>query len=791
MATILIADDNPINRRLLVTLLGHQGHRLLEAADGIAALELARADRPDLVVSDIVMPRLDGYELARRLRTHPDTQGTSVVFYTAATIEPRMQALAATCGVTRIFPKGSDPEALLRMLNELLSEPGPTEPVAVPAEFDYEHLAVVTDALSEKVDELKAANRELELYRKLLQAAPDAIVAVGRDGHIHVVNRQAEVLFGYDCDELLGRPLEALAPEVVVPVDVAAREAGMSDLRHQAGGGVELTCRRRDGTGFPAEIRLSALKTEDDVMVSAAIRDVTDRKRVEDERLKLEAAPDAMVGVDKQGRIVFVNTQTEALFGYSRAELLGQPVEILAPRAVRDIHPEHRARYFAQPTTRPMGAGLELAGRRKDGTEFPAEISLSAVETDEGVLATAAVRDVSERRRLEQAQREARAAAEAANRSKSEFLSRMSHELRTPLNAVLGFAQLLELAELTDEQREAVAHILKGGRHLLDLINEVLDISRIESGQLFLSPEPVLVSDLLRDVLDLIRPLASGRSASLVADGADRCAHYVLADRQRLKQILLNLLSNAVKYNRPGGTVAVSCGAPSDGWLRINVADTGPGIRPEHLAQLFTPFERLGAEQTDIEGTGIGLTLSRRLAEVMGGTLDVATTLGRGSTFWVELPLVEGPVQRYERLGGGAPTTTQAGLPVGRRYPVLYIEDNLSNLELVQRVLARRHEVEVIPAMQGRLGLELAREHRPALVLLDLHLPDIGGDQVLQCLRDNPATAAIPVIILSADATPGQMQRLISAGATAYLTKPLDVRELLRLLDEALTDTGG
>ena len=393
-------------------------------------------------------------------------------------------------------------------------------------------------------------------------------------------------------------------------------------------------------------------------------------------------------------------------------------------------------------------------------------------------------------RRRETALREAQQTAEAANRSKSEFLSRMSHELRTPLNAVLGFGQLLELEELTPDQAEAVGHILKGGRHLLDLIDEVLDISRLEMGGLALSPEPVLVSELLRDTVELVRPLASGRPVHLLALGAATCEEYVFADRQRLKQILLNLLSNALKFNRAGGTVSLSCGDPAEGRMRINVADTGPGIRPEHLGLLFTPFERLGAEHTDTEGTGIGLALSHRLAEAMGGTIGVATALGQGSTFWVELPVVEGPLERHERLHDSRVGPAEPAAAVRRR-AVLYIEDNLANLKLVERVLAQRPQVEVIGAMQGRLGLELVREHRPALVLLDLHLPDLDGDHVLQRLRDDPETAAIPVVMVSADATPGQVRRLLAAGATAYLTKPLDVRELLRLIDDALGETDG
>jgi signal transduction histidine kinase/ActR/RegA family two-component response regulator len=383
----------------------------------------------------------------------------------------------------------------------------------------------------------------------------------------------------------------------------------------------------------------------------------------------------------------------------------------------------------------------------------------------------------------------ARAAADAANRSKTVFLSRMSHELRTPLNAVLGFAQLLELEDLDDEQRESVTQILKGGRHLLELINEVLDISRIESGDLALSPEAVLVDDVLLEAIELMRPLAVHQSIELSSERHASCAEYVFADRQRLKQILLNLLSNAVKYNRVGGAIAVDCELTAPTRLRLKVTDTGPGIRTDQLELLFVPFERLGADRSRVEGTGIGLALSRRLAEAMGGSMGVESVVGQGSTFWVELPVVEGPIERYERLNGdsGEATPTSTG---GRPHAVLYIEDNLANLRLVQRVMEKRTDVEIIPAMQGRLGLELAREHDPILILLDLHLPDIAGDVVLQQLCDDPATASIPVIVVSADATSGQTQRLLAAGASGYLSKPINVSELLRIVDDVVEEVG-
>ena len=368
----------------------------------------------------------------------------------------------------------------------------------------------------------------------------------------------------------------------------------------------------------------------------------------------------------------------------------------------------------------------------------------------------------------------------------SEYLARMSHELRTPLNAILGFAQLLELEELGDEQNENLQFILSAARHLLRLINEVLDITEIEAGRLPLSLEPVPVAEVVAETVSLIRPLADQHQVLLVSPPQDTQVH-VLGDRQRLKQILLNLLSNAVKYNRQGGSVQLGCGPVGEGRQRIEVVDTGPGIPPDAMGQLFVPFERLGSEQTGVEGAGLGLPLSKRLAEAMGGTLEVSSTAGQGSCFWVELPQAEGPVQRAERqqeLEAPAEAEPEPESPL----TVLYIEDNLSNLQLVERVLSRRPGVRLISAMRPQLGLELAAEHDPDLILLDLHLPDMPGQEVLRRLQAEPRTAKIPVVILSADARPSLIKELLSQGVKAFMTKPLDVKELLELLNTIATE---
>jgi len=376
---------------------------------------------------------------------------------------------------------------------------------------------------------------------------------------------------------------------------------------------------------------------------------------------------------------------------------------------------------------------------------------------------------------------EAQQAAERANNAKSEFLSRMSHELRTPLNAVLGFAQLLAMDGLTKEQSDNVRQIRKGGSHLLDLINEILDISQIESGHLSMSPEPVLVSEVVEEAISLVGPLAADKSVNLIATTDREPVCYVFADRQRLKQILINLLSNGIKYNRLSGSVSVSSFVPSPGLLRIQVTDTGPGIAPENRDLLFVPFERLGAEQTLIEGTGVGLALSRGLAHAMGGRLEVDSAVGRGSTFWLEFPTVESPAHKLDQEEEESAPARSSDKRI-----VLQIEDNPANVALVERVLAQRPELVVVPAMQGRTGLDIARRDRPAVILLDVNLPDMDGSEVLKELRADPRTAAIPVIVVSADAMPRQMQHLLAAGATAYLTKPIDIRDLLLQIDQAI-----
>jgi PAS domain S-box-containing protein len=389
--------------------------------------------------------------------------------------------------------------------------------------------------------------------------------------------------------------------------------------------------------------------------------------------------------------------------------------------------------------------------------------------------------DVTEGRTAHEEVRLTRLEAERASRAKSDFLSRMSHDLRTPLNAVLGYAQVLAMDTLSDEQADSLRQILKGGSHVLELINEVLDIARIEAGHLSLSREPVAVADVVPPVVELARPLGSARGIDVTFDAGPCARLYVSADRQRLRQVLLNLVSNGVKYNRDNGSVHVTCAAAS-GRVRIQVADTGTGIPEEKQPLLFQPFERLGAEQSAIEGTGLGLAVSKGLTEAMGGRIGLQSRPD-GSTFWIELPQSDPPAPQVE-AAAGIPARQAPAEAAGT---VLYVEDNRANVRLLERLMARRPGVRLVAAPTGEAALALTSRERPDLILLDLHLPDMGGGEVLRRLQAEPDTRGIPVAVLSADATASQRQRLMDAGAVAYLTKPLDLQALLALLDERLS----
>ena len=500
-------------------------------------------------------------------------------------------------------------------------------------------------------------------------------------------------------------------------------------------------------------------------------------------RLILDSALDAVVTMDGHGVTHGWGRGAEVLFGWTAAEAVGRRVvDLIVPPAFREAHNLGLARYRETGEAPVLGNVLSLSAVDRSGRVFPIEIAISAASSDDQAMFIAFVRDVSERRRAEEAVASALAAAEAASQAKTEYLSRMSHELRTPLTAIIGFAGLLEMEDPRPDQLTGLETIIKAGDHLLAMIDDLLEISTIESGHEALSLEPVRLDEVVAECAGLVALAARARGITVMREPNGPSGHVVDADRQRLQQVVLNLLSNAIKYNRNNGTVRISARSAAAGRVRLSVTDTGPGVDPDKVGRLFLPFERLGAERTEVEGTGLGLALCKRLVQAMSGTIGVETAAGEGATFWVELPEVHDDEELPGPDGGGLGEV--AAVPSEATQLILYVEDNLANVELVGRILQHRPAVKLLPVMQGSLALELAGEHRPDVVLLDIHLPDIDGDEVLRRLKQDPRTLDIPVIILSADASERRVARLREAGAAAYLTKPIRVRELLAAIDQ-------
>ena len=520
------------------------------------------------------------------------------------------------------------------------------------------------------------------------------------------------------------------------------------------------------------------------------------------------------IATDASGVIQIFNVGAERMLGYAAADVLNAvtPADISDPAEVLI-----RARTLSTEFATPIAPGFEalvfkasrgiediyeLSYIRKDGSRLPAVVSVTALRDAAGLIIgylligtdnTARKQVEAEQKKLDQALQEsntalqaAKSAAEKANQAKSDFLSSMSHELRSPLNAILGFAQLMASGNPlpTPPQAESIAQILQAGWYLLALINEILDLSLIESGRLSLSHESVSLTEVLSDCRAMTLPLAATAQVQLrFPAGTDPV--YVRADRTRVKQVLINLLSNAIKYNRQGGTVDVLCKASSAGRVRVSFRDTGLGLSAEQLAQLFQPFNRLGQEASATEGTGIGLVVSKRLVELMGGAIGVASTVGVGSVFWIELVAAAAPqvISSGDTVGVPAKPLPQADSTLRT---LLYVEDNPANLLLIEKLMARRPDMRLLSAVDGNQGIAIARAALPDVILMDINLPGISGIDALHVLANDPATAHIPVVALSANAMPHDIDRGLTAGFFRYLTKPIRVNDFMDTLDVAL-----
>ncbi len=514
----------------------------------------------------------------------------------------------------------------------------------------------------------------------------------------------------------------------------------------------------------------------------------------------LTSANFSIIATDEKGIIQLFNVGAERMLGYTAAEVVNRisPSDIHDPQEV-----SARARALSLELATPIAPGFEALAFKasrgiedvyeltyicKDGSRFPAIVSITALRDDYGDLIGYLLigSDNSVRKRVEVELNAAMAAAEKANHAKTDFLSGMSHELRTPLNAILGFAQLMESGSPppTLPQKRNLDQILKAGWYLLELINEILDLALIESGKLTLSQEPVSLVEVMLECRAMIEPQAQKRGISMTFPRFD-APYFVKADRTRVKQVLINLLFNAIKYNKAGGAVAVECVPKAPDLIRISIRDSGAGLAPEQVTQLFQPFNRLGKEASAEEGTGIGLVVSKRLVDLMGGAIGADSVVGVGSVFWIELSLTKAPqlaVLEAERAALARPAIPD-GTPLRT---LLYVEDNPANLELVEQLIARRPDLRLLSAAEGNLGIEFARAYLPEVILMDINLPGISGIEAMKILRADPATARIPIVALSANAVPRDIERGLEAGFFNYLTKPIKVDEFMEALDAAL-----
>ncbi|MWV12959.1 PAS domain S-box protein [Pseudomonas sp. R-28-1W-6] len=612
-----------------------------------------------------------------------------------------------------------------------------------------------------------------ERFRLVVEASPNAIVLADSRGHIAMVNRQTELMFGYSRAELLGQAVEKLLPESMRMAHAGLREDYQSAPEpRRMGGNRELFGQHRDGRLIPLEVGLSPIRAGNETLVQAVIIDISERRAAEERfRLVVEASPNAIVLVDGQGLVAMVNRQTELMFGYARDELLGQPVEQLLPESLRKMHPHLREGFLNDPSPRRMGGNRELFGQHRDGRLIPLEVGLSPLRSGSDMLVQAVIIDISERKAAEQRLREQAEQLALANRYKSEFLANMSHELRTPLNSILILSEQLKqnmAGNLTEKQVKHADIVYKAGNDLLQLINDVLDLAKIEAGRVQLKLEPLNVHDMLVELDASLRPMAELKGLRLLNSMEPGVPRVIHSDRGRLHQILRNLLSNALKFTEAGEVELSISRSPTPldderETLQIVVRDTGIGIAAEQHERIFQAFQQIdGSTSRRFGGTGLGLAITRQLVEVLGGRISLQSTQGQGSSFIVQLPVVAlAQVESDEPLSS-APVRSGHG-------PALLIVEDDANFASVIAEEATAHGFSSVLCRSGKQAIGLLQNERFVAVILDILLPDVSGWQIYRRLRSLVHYRDVPVHIISCVPQPQDWQD----GGTRYLVKPI------------------
>jgi len=648
-------------------------------------------------------------------------------------------------------------------------------------------LGIVMDIHDQKMAELAKHDSEKK-FRNLFARSPAGIILSDTNGKLLEVNQSLLDIMGYTKDEFYAQ--DKLNSLLHLLPDLSNRRLLEQHRIVNKQGPVESRLRHKDGHLLELLLNFSLIPDKfGKPLISIIIQDQTKSKQAHQElmifRRIFESTQQSIGIADAMGKLIF--------FNQSYLELHVRTKEVMIDQSITSFFMDSSSSTLTDEIMTDLFAGKSWSGllpiERGDGSSLMTDNNFGTVYGPDGSVQFLfnIASDYSSEIKLQEKLMAAKEIAERANQAKSEFLSSMSHELRTPMNAILGFAQLLEYDDdLDDEQQDSVNEISSAGQHLLALINEVLDLAKIEAGHVDLSLEPVHIWDLLSECNTLLAPMAQQRKITLRQE--ERDDYYARADHTRLKQVLLNLISNAIKYNREQGTVSLDLILVDKDTLRITISDTGYGISQEQQNQLFQPFNRLGAEDSEIEGSGIGLSIAQNLIEMMAGHIGMESEEGVGTRFWLELPR-ELPVHQTDKSTPGICAVNTANAPFNRSYQVLYIDDNPVNLRLVSQILSKRQHIDLFTAHEPELGLELASAHQPDLILLDINMPRLNGYQVLSALRSDPQLEHIPVIAVSADAMPQHIAKGKDFGFSGYLTKPLDVVTFSSTVDYYLTAT--
>ena len=665
---------------------------------------------------------------------------------------------------------------------------------------------------------LKTRRQNLENQNRLSSLTGiifDSVLAIDQKGIVQTVNPAVEKVFGYSPKEVIGKNVKLLMPEPYFSEHDGYLENYLRTGEKKIINMVrEVRGLHKNGSSFPMELSVSETTENDKKIFVGVLRDISERKASElamelvnrERNLILNSAGEGIFGLDLEGNTTFANQAACKMLGYSEEEIIGKGQHVLIHHSYLDgtHYPKEKCPIYAAFKDGKVHHENEEVFWKKNGSNFPVEyMSKPIIDLGKVVGAVVTFTDITARKNSEKELQhaynelekriqerthelnQAKELAEHHNQTKSEFLSRMSHELRTPMNAILGFAQIMNESRkdpLPDSHKSRISQILKAGNHLLELINEVLDLARVEAGKTTVSLEPINIAELIVDVLSVIRPMAEKFNIDLIDKITAQNSVHIFADRTRLKQVLLNLLSNGIKYNRKEGSVTLSLEKQKDSTIYILVTDTGMGIPSEKLEKIFVPFDRLGAEGSEVEGTGIGMTISKRLIELMNGRIHVHSTMGKGSQFSVSLPSCDPKKinKKYEFL----PLESSPSGASKQNLTVLYIEDNKTNVLLVQDILSDFPEVNILAAPQAAMGLDLAHAHQPDLILLDINLPDMDGYEALKRLQHMEETHDIPVIALSANAMQKDIDRAKEAGFKDYITKPIDMAKFKKMLGE-------